>query len=81
LELAKIWETVYRAVMIASGQKIHRIVRKFGADMGIVAEFIGEAHEVLRDRPIYYPDYIGGTVSYQTRKYLDQFTLQNYLIL
>jgi len=60
LELAKIWETIYRAVMIASWQEIHRIARRFGADIEATAEFVGEVHEVLRDRPVYYPDYIGG---------------------
>jgi len=60
LELAKLWETVYRAVMIASWQEVHRIARRAGADIGIVAEFVSEVHEVLRDRPIYYPDVIGG---------------------
>ena len=25
-----------------------------------IAEFIGEVHEVLKDRPIYWPDVIGG---------------------
>lgn len=60
LELAKLWETVYRAIMIASWQELHRIARAFKADVEAVAEFIGEVHEVLRDRPIYYPGVIGG---------------------
>ena len=60
LELAKLWETVYRAVMIASWQEVHRIARRVGADLGVVAEFVSEVHEVLKDRPIYYPDVIGG---------------------
>ncbi len=60
LELAKLWETVYRAIMIASWQELHRIARKFDADISAIAVFIGEVHEVLRDRPIYFPGYIGG---------------------
>jgi len=60
LELAKLWETVYRAAMIACWQEIHRISRKLGADIKVVAEFVKEVHEVLGDRPIYYPDVIGG---------------------
>jgi len=60
LEIAKLWETVYRAIMIASWQEIHRICRKFGANLDIVAEFINEVHEVLDDRPVFYPDFIGG---------------------
>jgi len=60
LEVAKLWETVYRAIMIASWQELHRIARRFNADISTVAEFIGEVHEVLHDRPIYFPGYIGG---------------------
>ncbi|OYT44552.1 MAG: GDP-mannose dehydrogenase, partial [Desulfurococcales archaeon ex4484_42] len=47
-------------LMIAGWQEIHRVARKFNADIVGIAEFIAEVHEVLRDRPIYYPDYIGG---------------------
>ena len=60
LELAKLWETVYRAVMIAAWQELHRIARERGASLKVIAEFVGEVHEVLRDRPVYYPDFIGG---------------------
>uniref|UniRef100_A0A7C4FIG6 GDP-mannose dehydrogenase n=1 Tax=Ignisphaera aggregans TaxID=334771 RepID=A0A7C4FIG6_9CREN len=60
LELAKLWETVYRAIMIASWHEIHRIAVKFNADLTAIAEFVGEVHKVLHDRPLYYPDYIGG---------------------
>jgi len=60
LELAKLWETVYRAIMIASWHEIHRIAMRFNADITVIAGFVGEVHKVLHDRPIYYPDYIGG---------------------
>ncbi len=60
LELAKLWETVYRAAMIAAWQEVHRMAMRFGADIGVVAEFVAEVHEVLRDRPVYYPGVIGG---------------------
>ncbi len=60
LELAKLWETVYRAVMIASWQELYRFAKRFGADAGVVAEFIDEVHRVLGDRPVYYPGFIGG---------------------
>lgn len=60
LELAKLWETVYRAIMIASWQELHRMARKLGVNIEAVAEFVGEVHEVLRDRPIYWPGHIGG---------------------
>lgn len=60
IELAKLWETVYRAIMIASWQEMHRIAKIYGAEIDTIAEFIGEVHGVLWDRPVYYPDYIGG---------------------
>lgn len=60
LELAKLWETVYRALMIAAWQEIHRIAIKSGAELDVIARFIAEVHNVLGDRPIYYPDAIGG---------------------
>jgi len=60
IELAKIFETVYRALLIAWWQEMHRIARHFGADLCSIAEFIGEVHRVLYDRPILYPGVIGG---------------------
>ena len=60
LELAKLWETIYRAAMIACWQEIHRISKDLGADIKVIAEFIQEVHKVLGDRPLYYPDVIGG---------------------
>ena len=60
LELAKLWETVLRAILIASWQELHRIARMLGADISVVMEFVGEVHRVLGDRPIMYPGIIGG---------------------
>lgn len=60
LELAKLVETVYRALMIAWWQEVHRAARALGADIEGVAEFVGEVHEVLGDRPVMYPGVIGG---------------------
>jgi len=60
LELAKLWETVYRAIMISAWQEFHRIVMKYKADIIKIAEFIGEVHQILWDRPIYFPGYISG---------------------
>lgn len=74
LELAKLWETVYRAAMIACWQEAHRIARSLGADIEIVAEFISEVHEVLKDRPIYYPDVIGGHCLIPNAKMLYEIT-------
>ena len=59
-ELAKLWETTLRAILIAAWHEIHRTARLFNADILEIAEFIGEVHEVLHDRPVYYPDVIGG---------------------
>lgn len=74
LELAKLWETVYRAAMIACWQEVHRIARMVKADVGVVAEFISEVHDVLRDRPIYYPDIIGGHCLIPNTKILYEIT-------
>ncbi|MCF8884185.1 MAG: GDP-mannose dehydrogenase [Nitrososphaerota archaeon] len=60
LEIAKLWETIYRAAMIACWQEIHRIARRFNASIDVIADFISEVHEVLKDRPVFYPDKIGG---------------------
>jgi len=32
----------------------------FGVSIETVAEFVGEVHDVLKDRPVYYSDYIEG---------------------
>ena len=60
-ELAKLFETVYRALMITFWQEMHRVAKKFGADISVIAEFIADTHRVLGDRPIYYPDVIKGS--------------------
>ncbi len=59
-ELSKLWETVLRAILITSWHDIHRTAKIFNADIREIAEFIGEVHEVLKDRPIYFPGVIGG---------------------
>ena len=60
LEIAKLWETAYRAILISSWQELHRICNKLDADIGDVSEFAQEVHNTLKDRPVLYPDYIGG---------------------
>jgi len=60
LELAKLFETVYRALIIAWWQETHRIARRFNADIVTIAEFVAEVNSVLGDRPILYPGVIGG---------------------
>jgi UDP-N-acetyl-D-mannosaminuronate dehydrogenase len=59
-ELAKLFDTTYRAWMIACFQEMHRISRHFGADFDNVVDFLGDGHRVRFDRPIMFPDVIGG---------------------
>jgi UDP-N-acetyl-D-mannosaminuronate dehydrogenase len=58
-ELAKLFETTYRAWMIACFQEMHRISRRFGADFDQVADFLEDTHRVRFDRPIHFPGVIG----------------------
>jgi UDP-N-acetyl-D-mannosaminuronate dehydrogenase len=59
-ELAKLFETTYRAWMIACFQEMHRISRHFGADFDNIADFIEDTHRVRLDRPLMFPGVIGG---------------------
>jgi len=59
-ELAKLFETTYRAWMIACFQEMHRISRRFGADFDQVTDFLEDDHRVRFDRPIHFPGVIGG---------------------
>jgi UDP-N-acetyl-D-mannosaminuronate dehydrogenase len=59
-ELAKLFETTYRAWMIACFQEMHRISRHFGAEFDDVVDFIEDTHCVRLDRPVMFPDVIGG---------------------
>lgn len=59
-ELAKLFETTYRAWMIACFQEMHRISRNFGASFDDVADFIEDTHRVRHDRPLMFPGVIGG---------------------
>ena len=59
-ELAKLFETIYRAWMIACFQEMHRISRHFGADFDSVVDFIEDTHLVRLDRPVMFPGVIGG---------------------
>jgi len=59
-ELAKLFETTYRAWMIACFQEMHRISRRFGADFDDVADFLEDDHRIRFDRPIHFPGVIGG---------------------
>jgi UDP-N-acetyl-D-mannosaminuronate dehydrogenase len=59
-ELAKLFETTYRAWMIACFQEMHRISKRFGADFDAVVDFLEDTHRVRLDRPIHFPAVIGG---------------------
>jgi len=59
-ELAKLFETTYRAWMIACFQEMHRISRHFGADFDDVVDFIEDTYRVRLDRPVMFPGVIGG---------------------
>ena len=59
-ELAKLFETTYRAWMITCFQEMHRISRHFKADFDNVVDFIEDTHRARFDRPVLYPGTIGG---------------------
>ena len=59
-ELAKLFETTYRAWMIACFQEMHRISRHFEADFNEVVDMLEDIHRVNFDKPVHYPDVIGG---------------------
>jgi len=59
-ELAKLFETTYRAWMIACFQEMHRISMNFKADFDDTVDFLEDTHNVRFDRPIMFPDVISG---------------------
>jgi len=59
-ELAKLFETTYRAWMIACFQEMHRISKHFEADFDDAVDFLEDTHRVRLDRPLMFPDVIGG---------------------
>ena len=59
-ELAKLFETTYRAWMIACFQEMHRISRHFKADFDDSVDFLEDTHCVRLDRPIMFSGVIGG---------------------
>jgi UDP-N-acetyl-D-mannosaminuronate dehydrogenase len=59
-ELAKLFETTYRAWMIACFQEMHRISNYFGADFDEAVDFLEDTHRLRLDRPIMFPGFIGG---------------------
>ncbi|MEM3458320.1 MAG: GDP-mannose dehydrogenase [Candidatus Bathyarchaeia archaeon] len=59
-ELAKLFETTYRAWMIACFQEMHRISLCFNADFDEVVDMLEDIHRLRLNKPIHYPDVIGG---------------------
>jgi UDP-N-acetyl-D-mannosaminuronate dehydrogenase len=59
-ELAKLFETTYRAWMIACFQEMHRISQVFGAEFDEIVDFIEDTHKERFDRPVMFPGVIGG---------------------
>ena len=59
-ELAKVFETTYRAWMIVCFQEMHRIARHFNANFGEVVDFLADTHRVDLNKPLHFPDVIGG---------------------
>ena len=59
-ELAKLFETTYRAWMIACFQEMHRISKNFGADFDETVDFLEDTHLLRFDRPVMFPGVIGG---------------------
>lgn len=59
-ELAKLFETIYRAWMIACFQEMHRISRNFKADFNEVVDMLEDIHRVRLNKPIHFPGIIGG---------------------
>jgi len=66
-EFAKLFETTYRTWMITFFQKASRLARKYNAanpNLNIsfdeTVDFIEDTHQVRHDRPVMFPDVIGG---------------------
>jgi UDP-N-acetyl-D-mannosaminuronate dehydrogenase len=59
-ELAKLFETTYRAWMITCFQEMHRISHAFDAEFDETVDFLEDTHRQRFDRPIMFPGVIGG---------------------
>lgn len=66
-EFAKLFETNYRTWMITFFQKMNRLARKYNAmnpdlkiDFDEIVDFIEDTHQTRHDRPVMFPDVIGG---------------------
>ena len=66
-EFAKLFETTYRTWMIVFFQKMNQLARKHSSlnpdlkiDFDETVDFIEDTHRVRTDRPVMFPDAIGG---------------------
>jgi UDP-N-acetyl-D-mannosaminuronate dehydrogenase len=59
-ELAKLFETTYRAWMITCFQEMHRITKSFSGNFDDIVDFLEDTHRERLDRPIMFPDFIAG---------------------
>jgi len=66
-EFAKLFETTYRTWMIVFFQKMNQLARKHSSlnpdlkiDFDETVDFIEDTHRVRTDRPVMFPDVIGG---------------------
>jgi UDP-N-acetyl-D-mannosaminuronate dehydrogenase len=61
LEFAKLFETTYRAVMIAAFQEMHRMCSIYDVSINEAVGMIADIHAVDHNKPLHYPGVIGGT--------------------
>lgn len=80
-ELAKLFETTYRAWMITCFQEMHRISQSCSGNFDDIVDFLEDTHRVRLDRPIMFPDYIGGHCLIPNTKLLLEFYDSNLLRL
>jgi len=80
-ELAKLFETTYRAWMIACFQEMHRISRHFGADFNEVVDMLEDIHRLRLNKPLHYPSVIGGHCLIQNTKLLQSVYDSEFLRL
>jgi UDP-N-acetyl-D-mannosaminuronate dehydrogenase len=59
-ELGKLFETTYAAGMIAIWQEMERVSRTLGIDFVNATEIVRDTDDIRKDRPMWYPDVIGG---------------------
>jgi len=80
-ELAKLFETTYRAWMIACFQEMHRISRHFGADFNEVVDMLEDIHRLRLNKPLHYPSVIGGHCLIQNTELLQSVYDSEFLRL